>query len=66
MSRTKGACYERELVNTLKERDLKAQRVPLSGATEKNTANRCLTGQGMALSPWPARQARSQTASRNL
>jgi len=34
MSRDKGAGYERELVNALKERGLKAQRVPLSGATE--------------------------------
>lgn len=33
MSRTKGAVYERELVNQAKEYGLKAQRVPLSGAT---------------------------------
>ena len=33
-SRDKGANYERELVNDFKERGLKAQRVPLSGATE--------------------------------
>lgn len=33
-SRNKGASYERELVNYLKERGLKAVRVPLSGATE--------------------------------
>jgi Holliday junction resolvase len=33
MSRTKGSVYERELVNFLKGYDLKAQRVPLSGAT---------------------------------
>lgn len=33
MSRTKGAVYERELVNAFKERGLTAQRVPLSGAT---------------------------------
>lgn len=34
MSRTKGAVYERELVNDFKARGLFAQRVPLSGATE--------------------------------
>jgi len=33
MSRTKGAVYERELVNDFKARGLAAQRVPLSGAT---------------------------------
>lgn len=33
MSRTKGAVYERELVNQAKEYGLVAQRVPLSGAT---------------------------------
>lgn len=33
-SRDKGANYERELVNAFKERGLRAQRVPLSGATE--------------------------------
>lgn len=33
MSRTKGAVYERELVNQAKEYGLFAQRVPLSGAT---------------------------------
>lgn len=33
MSRTKGAVYERELVNQAKEFGLVAQRVPLSGAT---------------------------------
>jgi len=33
MSRTKGALYERELVNDFKARGLAAQRVPLSGAT---------------------------------
>ena len=33
MSRTKGAKYERELVNEFKARGLDAQRVPLSGAT---------------------------------
>ena len=34
MSRTKGAVYERELVNQFRDAGLKAQRVPLSGATE--------------------------------
>ena len=34
MSRTKGAVYERELVNDFRARGLTAQRVPLSGATE--------------------------------
>lgn len=34
ISRDKGAGYERELVNAFKEHGLKAQRVPLSGATE--------------------------------
>lgn len=34
MSRTKGAVYERELVNDFRARGLSAQRVPLSGATE--------------------------------
>lgn len=34
LSRNKGARYERELVNAFKEYGLKAQRVPLSGATE--------------------------------
>lgn len=33
-SRNKGAGYERELVNKLRAFGLKAQRVPLSGATE--------------------------------
>lgn len=33
MSRTKGAVYERELVNDFKAKGLFAQRVPLSGAT---------------------------------
>lgn len=33
MSRTKGATYEREIVNQAKEYGLAAQRVPLSGAT---------------------------------
>jgi Holliday junction resolvase len=33
MSRTKGAVFERELVNLAKEYGLVAQRVPLSGAT---------------------------------
>lgn len=33
MSRTKGAVFERELVNLAKEYGLEAQRVPLSGAT---------------------------------
>jgi len=33
MSRTKGAVFERELVNQAKEYGLVAQRVPLSGAT---------------------------------
>lgn len=33
MSRTKGAVFERELVNQAKEYGLEAQRVPLSGAT---------------------------------
>lgn len=33
MSRTKGAVFERELVNKAKEYGLEAQRVPLSGAT---------------------------------
>ena len=33
MSRTKGAVYERELVNQAKAMGLEAQRVPLSGAT---------------------------------
>ncbi|WP_103730203.1 hypothetical protein [Novosphingobium sp. HII-3] len=33
-SRNKGANYERELVNALRDRGLTAQRVPLSGATE--------------------------------
>jgi Holliday junction resolvase len=33
MSRTKGAVYERELVNEAKKYGLSAQRVPLSGAT---------------------------------
>lgn len=33
MSRTKGAVYEREVVNQAKEYGLEAQRVPLSGAT---------------------------------
>ena len=33
-SRNKGAGYERELVNALRKFGLKAQRVPLSGATE--------------------------------
>lgn len=33
MSRTKGAAFERELVNQAKEAGLVAQRVPLSGAT---------------------------------
>lgn len=33
LSRTKGAVYERELVNFFKGYDLSAQRVPLSGAT---------------------------------
>lgn len=34
MSRNKGAGFEREIVNLAKEYALKAQRVPLSGATE--------------------------------
>lgn len=34
MSRDKGAGYERELVNDFRDLGLKAQRVPLSGATE--------------------------------
>jgi len=34
MSRTKGAVYERELVNDFRARGLTAQRVPLSGATD--------------------------------
>lgn len=33
LSRTKGAVYERELVNAFKDRGLSSQRVPLSGAT---------------------------------
>lgn len=33
LSRTKGAVYERELVNDFKAKGLAAQRVPLSGAT---------------------------------
>jgi len=33
MSRTKGAVFEREIVNQAKEYGLEAQRVPLSGAT---------------------------------
>lgn len=33
-SRDKGAGYERELVNAFREYGLRAQRVPLSGATE--------------------------------
>lgn len=33
MSRTKGAVYEREVVNEAKTYGLEAQRVPLSGAT---------------------------------
>ena len=33
-SRDKGAGYERELVNAFKDMGLRAQRVPLSGATD--------------------------------
>lgn len=33
LSRTKGAVYEREVVNEAKSYGLEAQRVPLSGAT---------------------------------
>jgi len=31
-SRNKGASYEREIVNQLKDHGVKAERVPLSGA----------------------------------
>ena len=35
-SRNKGAAYEREIVNQLKEHGVKAERVPLSGAMKGN------------------------------
>ena len=35
-SRNKGAAYEREIVNQLKEHGIEAERVPLSGAMKGN------------------------------
>ena len=35
-SRNKGAAYEREIVNYLKDNGIKAERIPLSGAMKGN------------------------------
>ena len=35
-SRNKGAAYEREIVNCLKDNGIKAERIPLSGAMKGN------------------------------
>jgi Holliday junction resolvase len=38
-SRNKGAAYEREIVNCLKDNGIEAERVPLSGAMKGNYGN---------------------------
>lgn len=51
MSRTKGAVYEREIVNQAKEFGLAAQRVPLSGATSYAKGDVEITP-GFDQTPW--------------
>lgn len=51
MSRDKGANFEREIVNQAKEYGLKAQRVPLSGATSYAKGDVEIHPE-FALAPW--------------